>query len=150
MTELNRVETTTIALNVGIAYPWAENHVMANGLCGQKHPLGNALVHLLAHPNGINARLVTQLLASSLVRSKRCGNKESWDIADQALTWWFDPKCPTCKGRGVLNFQQEQCPACHGKGRREYPSKGAVRDAIGFMEAEIEGYEGHLAAKLRG
>ena len=68
MNDLNRVETTLCALTVGVAYEWSENHVLAHGLSGQRNPIAFALDHLLSHPNRINARLVTLLIAKELPR----------------------------------------------------------------------------------
>lgn len=148
--ELNRVETTAIALNVGIAYEWSANHVMANGLSAQKNPLGAALTHLLAHPNGTNARLVTNLLAVQLVKEKRCTDKESWDTADMALTYWFDSKCPECKGTGVKNIEQDQCPKCSGTGRQPEPRADKVKQAISVIEFHLEWLENQLTHRLTG
>jgi hypothetical protein len=147
--ELNRLETTLCALTVGVAYEWSENHVLAHGLSGQRNPIAFALDHLLSHPNRINARLVTLLIAKELPRLKVCSEKESWDIANAAISYWYDSKCPDCNGRGVIDFEQHQCQTCNGSGRKPRPSHKATSECVAIIENALEFMEGQLQKRLR-
>ena len=149
MSDLNRVETTLCALTVGVAYEWSENHVMAHGLSGQRNPIGFAIDHLLSHPNGINARLVTLLIAKELPRLKVCTEKESWDVANDAISYWYDSKCPDCKGRGVIDFEQHQCVTCSGTGKKPRPRHKATNECVAIIEGALEWMEAQLQKRLR-
>lgn len=142
--ELYKLEATLSALAVGVCKEWSETLVLAHGLSGQRNPLGYALDHLLTSPNGINARLTTLLLAKELVKQKVCTDKQSWDVANDAISWWWDCHCPHCKGRGVINIEQDMCKQCVGTGMKPKPQRKEIYRAIGVIEAAMEWMEHQL------
>ncbi len=150
--DLYRVEEALVAINSGTLKPesWACDRILAHGLAGQRNRLGNALDHLLAHPNEPNLRLVTILLAGELEHGKVCRGRDSVDVARDALRWWGDQHCHRCHGRGVLDIQQAQCPECLGGGTRPRPSYKPVSDAIGMINQALQRMEGQLRASLKG
>ena len=148
--ELYKLEATLSALSVGICKNWSETLVLAHGLSGKRNKLGYAIDHLLANPNGINARLVTLILAKNLVSQKVCNHKNSWDVANDAISWWWDCKCPHCHGRGVLNIEQDMCRVCVGTGMKPKPTKKEVYRGIGVIEAALEMMESQLRHRTQG
>jgi hypothetical protein len=148
MIELNRTETVLSALTQGITGTWAEDHVMAHGLSGQRNPLGNALNHLLANPSRGNMYLAVFLLSGELQKERIGHVMDSVDIARDAITYWLSWLCPACSGRGVINIEQDQCQECGGTGRRERP-KDPVKSAVSVIERHIEWMEGQLKARLK-
>ena len=149
MIELGRVESVLSALVVGISYDWCDRVILAHAFSGQKNKLGYALDHLLSNPNGTNARLVTMLFAKKLVKDKVCTKQDAWDLANDAISWWWDQRCTVCDGRGVLNFEQDMCVKCQGTGIRPKPRDRNVRQAIGVLDAAIEMMECQLRKKLK-
>lgn len=139
--ELNRVETTLVAFQVGPCREWSEDHIHAHGMASRANPLGAALDHLLNKPNGINARIVAMMVAERLVKQKIASSRNSWDVAQEAISYWLDYKCPDCNGRGVINFEQDVCQTCGGNGRKHRPKDQSVYRAIGMLEAAMESME---------
>lgn len=145
---LNKIEVTLCAMSQGITQPWSESHILAHGLSGQRNKLGNALDHLLSHPNVTNANLIALMLAGELERNRVCKPRESVDVARDAIAYWWDHKCPYCAGRGVTDFEQTQCTACGGTGHREQHKSKQVMDAVGIINAAVQMMEGQLRARL--
>ena len=150
MIELNRVEAVLAALVTGVAYEWCDRVLIAHAFSGQSNELGYAVDHLLSNQNGTNARLVTMMLARELVKQKIATNAEAWDTANDAMNWWWTQHCPTCNGRGVIDFEQHQCTDCDGTGIRPKPRRKNLRQAIGVIEAAMEMMEYQLRKRLTG
>lgn len=147
MKDLYRVETVLSAMTVGPGYGWSENHLIAHGWSGQRNPLGHALNRLLDCSTSGNVWLAEYLLAGQLCKQKVCRGKDSVDLARDALKYWRDPWCRTCKGTGVLNIEQERCDDCDGTGRKFRPA--SYEGALKVIEAAQEWMEDQLRGRLR-
>lgn len=149
MQELNCVETVLAALNAGTGAEWSENSVMAHGLCARQNRLGNALDHLMCHQTRENAMLCVFLLATEIVRNRLATEKESVDLANDAIAYWLTRLCPSCKGAG-RDFNQVDCPHCQGTGLKHKPKVRGMSAAIAIIEATLEAMELQLRRKLKG
>jgi len=149
--ELYRVEQTISAVSSGNLDPegWQHSCVMALGLAGQKNRLGAALLHLIEHPNQDNYRLTINFLAVTIVHDGIAKEKESIDIANQALEWYEARHCPNCDGRGVLNFEQSPCMACGGTGDRARPGNRQVADAVALIVHSLDWLESQQRVRLK-
>lgn len=148
--ELVKVETTISAINSGNLEPhsWSHSHVLALGLSGQRNPLGSAVLHLIENPNNENHRTVLFFLSGELERREIATHTDSVTVARQAMNWFQNCHCPVCKGRGVLNFEQEQCKECSGTGDKHPHSNNAIRDAVSLLTESLNWLENQQRARL--
>ena len=142
----NRVETVLSALNRGCSSEWAEDHILAHGLCGQRNKLGNAINHLIATPSNGNMQLTVFILSGELIKQKLCRSRDAVDIARNALEYYLTRLCMACQGRGVVNLEQQTCDVCGGTGRR--PMNKEIERPIALIEASIDMMEGQLEKRL--
>lgn len=148
---LYRIEETLCSLNSGNlkSDSWDFDHVLAHGLSGQRNRIGNAIDHLIAHPNTENYRMVVFFVSGILAQEKVCQKKDAPEVAKLAIEWYWDKHCPKCGGRGVLDFEQHQCPECYGTGEKPKPSAKPVREAVSIIIQSVNWMEGQLRARLR-
>lgn len=128
---------------------WAHSRILALGSSAQRNPLGAALLHWLDSESCHTAFLARFLLATALAKQRVCRSKDSVDIAHDAMAWYLTRHCPTCYGRGVLNFEQDMCQVCSGTGTRASPSNPQVEQAVAVLIAALEHLDNQIHARLR-
>ncbi len=145
-------EQCLTAIHAGNLDPegWAHSRIMALGLSGQRNPLGAAILHWLDSESAGSAFIARFLLSTELVKQRVCRNRDAVDIAHDAMSWYLHRHCPTCQGRGVLNFEQDQCPVCVGTGTRAKPNHKETEQAISILVASLEYLDNQIHARLRG
>ena len=142
--ELNRVEATICAISAGQfdTGSWPHSCILALGLSGQRNRLGAALLHLIEHQTDSNRQEVLRHLMTLSPAIDKVN-------ATDAIKHFINPHCPTCGGRGVINFQQHQCPACSGRGTRPQPSNKETQDALSRLNQALDQLEHQQRARLR-
>ena len=155
--ELYRTESVEVCINRGITSKWAQDHILAHGLAGQRNPLGNALIHLEATIKRLpdkrvlyspaSFRMAQYHLSGELIRMKICKSRDATDFAEWALKYFIDKRCHGCMGTGVLNIEQEPCNTCGGTGGR--PTSAIVLKVIKIIEGYQDWMEAQLCKKLR-
>lgn len=143
--DLNRVESAIIACGRGMGSEWAQDQIHALALVDHRNKLGNALIHLLDHPNGANCRIVGDRLAAMLVKFNIVPSRDSVDISQLAIEWYLTKNCPACDGAGC-NTEQVPCVICQGKGHK--PKPAALERALALMEASIEWADSQMGHSL--
>lgn len=148
---VTRCEEALCAMASGNLDPtgWAHSRILALGLSGQRNPLGSAVLHWMEHESA-NEMLVRFHLAGEIERRNVAKARDSIDVANDAMKWWQHRHCPTCSGRGVLNFEQAICRACGGTGDQRRPSHKPVVDAVALIEEALSWLEGQMVKRLAG
>lgn len=146
--DLWRTEAVHKVMARGIRKEWDRDTIHAHASAGIRNPIGNALNHLLVHPNPANAQLVTNLVATAIVKLGICSERDCVDIANEAMSRWFDDKCQECGGKGVINFEQTVCQACGGTGKRAPHGNETVRRAVVAIGTYHEWAESQMRRRL--
>lgn len=88
-------------------------------------------------------------LATECVKQKLCKDRDSPDVALEAMVFYQNRTCPKCDGRGVIDQSQVECPFCTGTGYRDMPT-GAVYHAYKAIDGALEWLDSQLRFRMRG
>lgn len=149
--ELNYIEMVHRARHSGnLSHDsWESSILAAFAWSTRLNPLGASLVDWLDGFKDGPTFLARFHLATECVKQKLCKDRDSPDVALDALVYYQSRICPKCQGRGVIDQSQVECPFCVGTGLRDMPT-GAVYHAYKAIEGSLEWLDIQLKFRMRG
>lgn len=149
-----RVESTTIAHSSGNLTwgSWIHDTITALAMSGVKNPLGFAIVRYLSEtaPRTNDIYAVVLGISGELIK-RGVDTLDANETAWKAFQFWIDRRCPVCKGRGVMDFEQNTCKTCGGSGQRSSGSlPKTVSDAVDLLADAEDFMERQLRIRLKG